>query len=326
MYDDNVMNNPSVSVIVPVHNVSNYIERCARSLFEQTLQNMEYIFVNDCSPDNSMEILNNILQEYPHRKSQVKIINHLNNTGQSGARRDGMVIAKGDYIIHCDADDWVDVDMYETMYNKAVETSADSVCCDIVLEYADYIQTLRYCNKYCDHQLMYDCVAPISVEYCSMCNRLVSSKIYKEHSIVPFEGVNMWDDVGLSIRVRYYCNNNIVINDSFYHYNRLNEVSTTRRPLPDRIKEQIECAKQIELFFKNEGVYTKFKRFVSLIKLVAKDDLLNYDISLYPKVFPESRAYLGVLRCQYSRRQLVKRWLISYSVRTYKVLMWFLKK
>lgn len=67
---------PKVSVYVPIYNVAPFIERCARSLFEQTLEDLEYIFVDDKSPDDSVDILLRVLDEYPHRKSQVRLIRH----------------------------------------------------------------------------------------------------------------------------------------------------------------------------------------------------------------------------------------------------------
>ena len=118
-----------VSVIIPVYNVERYIERCVRSLFEQTLIDMEYIFVDDCSPDNSINILESVLEEYPNRKSQVKIIRHLENKGLPIARKTGIDNSTGDYIIQCDSDDWVDKDMYKAMYNMAVNTHSDVVVC-----------------------------------------------------------------------------------------------------------------------------------------------------------------------------------------------------
>ena len=66
------MSHPKVSVIIPVYKVERFIEKCARSLFEQTLEEIEYIFVNDCTPDHSMEILSKVLEEYPRRKNQIK--------------------------------------------------------------------------------------------------------------------------------------------------------------------------------------------------------------------------------------------------------------
>lgn len=304
---------PKVSVVIPVYNVEKYIERCARSLFEQTLDDIEYIFVNDCTPDKSIEILCQILEEYSNRKRQVKIINHSVNTGQSGARRDGMKATTGDYIIHCDADDWVELDMYEKLYYKAIVTGADAVCCDIVMEFKASQTYLKYNSDFPDHQLMYDCIAPISVEYCSMCNRLISKDIYNRYSIEPFDGVNMWDDVGLSIRFRYYIQETAVLNEPLYHYNRQNDSSTTRRPILSRVHEQIECAKQIESFFIKEDVAKKYSRFISLVKLVAKEDLFNVDNYLWGRTFRETNKYITVLKCQqYSSRSLAKRYFVAY--------------
>ena len=144
----------------------------------------------------------------------------------------------------------VDIDMYENMYRKAIEDKAEAVCCNIVLEYDKFSKVLQYDNRHYDHQLMYDCIAPISVEYFSLCNRLVTRKVYEIYSIQPFENVNMWDDVDLTIRIRYHINSTSVINKAYYHYNLQNIVSTTKRPMLDRVKEQIMCVNYIEEFFK----------------------------------------------------------------------------
>lgn len=274
-----------VSVIVPVYNAGKHLEKCVRSLFEQTLSDIEYIFVNDCTPDNSMEILETIIREYPERAKDITIINHERNTGQSGARKDGMKVASGEYIIHCDADDWIDLDMYECMYNKAKEDDVEAVCCNIVMEFLDSRKILRVNGEYDDHRLMYECKAPISVEYFSMCNRMVSRKVYERHTIEPFEGVNMWDDVGLATRVRFYCRSTSVINREFYHYNRQNEVSTTRRPLDERYREQSLCIDFIEQFFRTEGVLEKYRLFISYLRAHSAEDIFRHDIDLWRETF-----------------------------------------
>ncbi len=311
---------PKVSVIVPVYNAEKYIERCARSLFEQTLDDMEYVFVNDCTPDQSMQILSSVLEDYPNRQKQVLIINQPSNTGQSGARRKGMEMVTGDYIIHCDADDWVELDMYEKMYQRVKVTGADSVSCDMILEFADSQVCLKYNSDFPDHQLMSNCIAPISVEYCSMCNRLISKTLYDRFSIKPFDGVNMWDDVGLSIRFRYYIQRNEVINESLYHYNRQNEVSTTRRPVLGRVKEQVECAKQLENFFSKEGVKNKYGRFISLVKLIAKQDLFYCDIDAWHAVFKEAHRHIYILHVQYGFKDIIKLYMYAYCTRIAKFL------
>ena len=79
------MDNPKVSIIVPIYRVEEYIERCAESLFAQTFDDIEYIFVDDCSPDKSVEILQRTLEKYPHRKRLTRIERLSSNSGQGVA-------------------------------------------------------------------------------------------------------------------------------------------------------------------------------------------------------------------------------------------------
>lgn len=120
---------PNVSVIVPVYGVERYIERCARSLFEQTLDDLEFIFVDDCTKDNSIRVLERVIEDYPNRKEQIKILHHEHNKGLSHARETGVNTATGEYIAHCDSDDWVEIEMYAEMYKKAKESDSDFIKC-----------------------------------------------------------------------------------------------------------------------------------------------------------------------------------------------------
>ena len=120
-----------VSVIVPIYNVEKYIGRCMKSLMEQTLTEIEYIFVDDCSPDNSINIVKQILSEYSERKIASKIISHSENKGVARARQDGLASASGEYVIYCDPDDEVDLNMYKLMYDEAKTYDADVVICDL---------------------------------------------------------------------------------------------------------------------------------------------------------------------------------------------------
>lgn len=90
---------PKVSIIILVYNIEKYIEKCARSLFQQTLDDLEYIFVNDCTPDNSINVIQDVLKDYPSRKNQVKIVNLEINSGQAAARKRGVLEATGEFVI-----------------------------------------------------------------------------------------------------------------------------------------------------------------------------------------------------------------------------------
>lgn len=119
-----------VSISVAIYNVSKYIEKCVRSLYEQTLDDIEILLVDDCTPDDSMEIAMRVLEEYPHRKDQVRVIHHEHNMGIALTKKDGYTLATGDYVAVIDGDDYIDVHYAEQMYNKAISEHSDMVICD----------------------------------------------------------------------------------------------------------------------------------------------------------------------------------------------------
>jgi len=116
-----------VSVIVPVYCVELYIERCAESLMQQTYPYTEFIFVNDGTPDGSMEILGRVLEKYPSREV---IVIDKENEGQSLSRLAGVKASHGDYIIFLDSDDYIEADAVESIVSKAQESGADLIYYD----------------------------------------------------------------------------------------------------------------------------------------------------------------------------------------------------
>ncbi len=119
-----------VSVVVPVYNVQDDLNRCLDSIINQTLREIEVICVNDGSTDRSLDILN----EYAHKDSRIRIINQFNQ-GLGKARNKGIAAALGKYIGFVDSDDWVDHKMFEELYNKSISTSADVVLCEYIHYY-----------------------------------------------------------------------------------------------------------------------------------------------------------------------------------------------
>ena len=127
---------PAVSVIIPVYNVEPFVARCARSLFSQTLEDLEFIFVDDCTPDRSMEVIREVLsREFPARESQVRVFRMPVNGGLANARMQGLALATGEYVIHCDGDDELtSPDAYRLLYGKAVAERLDIVTCNYLKE------------------------------------------------------------------------------------------------------------------------------------------------------------------------------------------------
>lgn len=124
-----------LSVCIPVYGVERYIERCARSLFSQTLTDgVEFIFVDDCSPDGSIARLERVLQDFPERRDFVRIVRHPVNRGLSASRETAFDMAQGEYVTYCDSDDWVEPGMYADMLSMAEKTGADLVFEDILVD------------------------------------------------------------------------------------------------------------------------------------------------------------------------------------------------
>jgi len=125
--------NPRVSIIVPIYNMENYLNRCLDSLLIQSLKEIEIIAVNDGSTDSTLPILN----EYIRKDYRIKIIN-TNNMRVSSARNEGIKAATGDFIGFVDPDDWVEPKMYETMYNTAIKDKIDIVMCTYTREFGTH--------------------------------------------------------------------------------------------------------------------------------------------------------------------------------------------
>jgi glycosyltransferase involved in cell wall biosynthesis len=121
-----------VSVIIPVYKVEDYAERCARSLMEQTFPDIEFIFVDDCSPDASMDIIRRVCSQY---RREVRFLAHSENRGLPAARNTGLRSCTGEWILHCDSDDWLEPTMVERLCDAAMKTGADLAYCDYYLDF-----------------------------------------------------------------------------------------------------------------------------------------------------------------------------------------------
>lgn len=118
---------PWVSFLVPVYNSEFYIERCARSLFNQTYPNVEFLFCDDYSTDHSIDVLNNVIKQYPNRIEHVRIIRHEKNLHIATTLNNLVDACRTSWLIYIDNDDWVDSDLVEKLVKKQQETSADIV-------------------------------------------------------------------------------------------------------------------------------------------------------------------------------------------------------
>lgn len=200
-----------ISIIIPVFGVEDYIERCARSLFEQTLVDIEYIFVDDCSPDNSILKLQETIECYPNRKDKVKIIKHDINQGLPGARHTGFLNASGEFILHCDSDDWLLPETCEELYNKAKEENSDVVVFDIQRTDGIYITSANTTDV---HQFTLDMMYMRSAW--SVVNKMFKRSVYDV--VQQFPTKNVAEDMGLCLQLIYGCKRMSYISKPYYQY------------------------------------------------------------------------------------------------------------
>lgn len=120
---------PLLSVITPIYNCEDYIGDCVNSLLGQSLENIEFIFIDDCSSDRSIDCLNEAVSRYPDKFERIKIIRHYKNRGVAFSRSEGVSASAGEWIIFCDADDMVDTNAYELMYSAGRDYASDIVVC-----------------------------------------------------------------------------------------------------------------------------------------------------------------------------------------------------
>ena len=124
-----MINNTVISVIVPIYNVENYINRCLNSIINQTYKNLQIILVDDGSTDDSGKVCD----KYALKDSRIKVI-HQKNSGPVRARKTGLEASTGEYIGFVDSDDWIEPNMYEEMLNNLIQTNADFAQSRIILE------------------------------------------------------------------------------------------------------------------------------------------------------------------------------------------------
>lgn len=319
---------PKVSVIVPVYNVSAYIEKCASSLFAQTLDDIEYIFVNDCTPDDSVEKIERTLESFPERVPQTRIVTMPANGGQATVRRQGAILATGDYIIHCDSDDWADLDLYESLYNKAIEDNADIVVCDEINEEKEgpvphLVPDLPQC---CRDVVRDFYKQPIGM-FCH--NKLVRRSLYVDNDVWPWDGLNMWEDNGLMTRLFFFGGKLSQIHSSYYHYNRTNVNAMTAGYGIKQVQQMIGIATNLTQFFIDQNCFDEYKKTMYAFQFLAKINLITdsfHNLRLYHDLFPESNSIISELNTNaFSTKGKVRFYFVKYHLEWLFIVLFKLK-
>lgn len=225
------MQNPKVSIIVPIYKAEKYLCKCLDSIQSQSLKDWECILVDDGSPDSS----GIICDQYAQSDNRFRVI-HKENGGVSSARQYGLDVAIGTYIIHADPDDWMEAGMLEALYSRAVNTQADVVMCDY------YLDTPR--------KTVYTDQKPVSMNSADIMNqifswelmgvswnKLIKRQCIEQHKAYFPNNLIIWEDVFFMSCILPYNIKLEYLPEAYYHYDRcVNDNSIVSSNRDDKIE------------------------------------------------------------------------------------------
>ncbi len=302
-----------VSVLMPVYKVEKYLEKALDSVFTQTYQNIDYVFVNDCSPDKSLLVLKNTISRYGIDESRYTIINHEQNEGIAVSRTDCITNAKGDYIFFVDSDDWIEKDAVEKMVFATKGGTIDIVGCDYM---KDFLSGKTTCHKenYADscrdnmlRCLNYDIAT-------ALWKLLIRRSLFDNFTITPH--VDIVEDYIMSVKLYFYAKSFAALPKAFYHYVQYNQARVSFQTQWS-VNMHIKGVQEVEQFCFENGLYDNEVHYKLLLRKfnIKSNFVLNKYLrngKAYKKTFPEAK---GIWReMQYTRRERIKFWLAEHGL------------
>ncbi len=264
---------PKVSILVPVYKVSNYIERCVESIFNQTFEELEFIFVNDATPDDSMEKLERLIEKFPNRSNNIKILHHSRNQGTAFTKNEALNVATGEYISFVDSDDYIEYDMIETMYKKAIQTDADIVISDMIMEYSGHTEIVVDNLSKNENEHFADIILN-DHSHTFLCNKLVRRELYVRPDCRVPNGLNYYEDRHIMSRLYYFAKNIVKINQAFYHYVHYNSLAITKNKTRMHFENVVTFWNLFDDFLREHNEYEKYESILALPKAQSKVRLM----------------------------------------------------
>ncbi len=227
---------PKLSIVIPVYNTEKYLHKCIDSVLAQTFTDYELILVDDGSKDSSPAICD----EYAAKDSRIRVI-HQENAGACLARKAGIAIAVGDYIGFVDSDDYIEPDMYETLYDKAISNNADIVACNF-FEDGGFITEVKLGlgeGLYDSDSIKKNLFFNLEIGKDTV-NEILVNKIFRGNLIKECMGKNefslrIYEDCVMAAYCMLECKLLYVVNRALYHYNKNVPQSLTHRRGGERL-------------------------------------------------------------------------------------------
>lgn len=325
------MTQPIVSILIPVYGVEKYIERCAVSLMEQTYEDIEYIFVDDASPDQSIAVLEEVVARYAKRKLHVRVLHHEQNRGLSAARNTAVAAATGKYLLHVDSDDYLATDAVDKLVCVAEANQADIVLFDTVelresgevrLQ-AEYQERVAYIKGLLQH-----------TNRCAHWNKFYRAAFYKGTGIQSVETVRLAEDYAVTPRIVHHAKQISVLHEPLYYYETRNQSSYVHNLNRAAIESQHLADQVLVDYFRNVSDKTIWADVIdilpqrTIVSLVKRSDRESWEMirEIYSTALQHSGRGLKWLdRTIYSLFAQHRYAMLSLLVRIYRCIFALLK-
>ena len=297
----------TVSIIVPVYKVEDCIRECIDSILAQTYPYFELILVDDGSPDNC----GRICDDYAKGNNRIKVV-HKVNGGISSARNAGLEVAKGEWIMHVDGDDWIEPDMIESLIEAAQVTGADLVFGDF-MKYgpsAGYNKLPTWSSDKKKSMTNY-----IAYVMTTIWGSIAKRSLYADHSLKSPEGISYCEDFHLIVRLCHFAKKVVNVHRPFYHYRYRPTSIMSNMSRKTEADEQWAYQDTIR-FFKEQGVYEDYRKVMSWRVLKSAQELLLDPAGhkRFMELFNDGREF--IFSCPFVNRKIkMLAWMLTHNLR-----------
>ena len=293
-----IIQNPLISVIVPVYNAEDYLPACLDSILNQDLREIEIIVVDDGSTDES----GRIADRYAAKDSRIRVI-HQENAHLSASRNVGMRLVTGEYIAFIDSDDWIETDMFSSMYKVAKREESDVVICSVTVEYTKdnrtYFEKVDQAYTEWDQKDFYSLFEKLSQLHLFnyACNKIYRTKILRDR-MLNFQVEAPFEDIAFNLQVLQSIGTISVLPDTYSHYMRRDVATIISSYRPKFLEAHKRKEEIFQSFFKQFGV----NRIIS-DKYLHNMKVRDYRVFLYTLYRPGAKLSrkerLDIIRTEY---------------------------